>query len=64
MRRLKSSREELSMPKAGVPSASEAEAAVDAAGKGSKAWIFGAYTFLFLWGLAYLVLFFTDRLPI
>lgn len=29
----------------------------------SKAWLFGAYTFLVLWGMAYLVLFFTDRLP-
>ncbi len=31
--------------------------------RGSKAWLFGAYTFLILWGMAYLVLFFTDRLP-
>jgi hypothetical protein len=31
--------------------------------KGSKAWLFGAYTFLIVWGMAYLVLFFTDRLP-
>lgn len=32
--------------------------------KGRKGWIFGAYTFLLLWGVAYLVLFFTNRLPI
>jgi len=32
--------------------------------KGKKAWLFGAYTFLFVWGVAYLVLFFTNRLPI
>jgi len=31
---------------------------------GAKAWLLGAYTFLILWGMAYLVLFFTDRLPI
>jgi hypothetical protein len=31
--------------------------------KGRKGWLFGAYTFLFLWGLAYLVLLFTNRLP-
>ncbi len=32
--------------------------------KGAKALLFGAYTFLIVWGMAYLVLFFTDRLPI
>ena len=31
--------------------------------KGRKGWLFGAYTFLLLWGLAYLVLLFTNRLP-
>ena len=31
--------------------------------RGRKAWLFGAYTFLILWGLAYLVLLFTNRLP-
>lgn len=31
--------------------------------RGSRAWLFGAYTFLFIWGMAYLVLYFTDRLP-
>jgi hypothetical protein len=31
--------------------------------RGSKAWLFGAYTFLVVWGMTYLVLFFTDRLP-
>ncbi len=31
--------------------------------RASKAWVFGAYTLLALWGMAYLVLFFTDRLP-
>jgi hypothetical protein len=30
----------------------------------SRGWLFGAYTFLFVWGLAFLVLFFTDRLPV
>ncbi|UCC81457.1 MAG: hypothetical protein JSW46_10580 [Gemmatimonadota bacterium] len=38
-------------------------AAIEAKRRGSKAWLFGAYTFLILWGMAYLVLFFTDRLP-
>jgi hypothetical protein len=38
-------------------------ATVEEKRKGSKAWLFGAYTFLILWGMAYLVLFFTDRLP-
>ena len=32
--------------------------------KGHKAWLFGAYTFLVVWGMAYLVLLFTDRLPV
>ncbi len=32
--------------------------------KGSRAWLFGAYTFLVVWGAAYLVLLFTNRLPI
>ncbi|MGD8869614.1 MAG: hypothetical protein PVI01_18490 [Gemmatimonadales bacterium] len=31
--------------------------------RGRKGWLFGAYTFLLLWGLAYLVLLFTNRLP-
>jgi hypothetical protein len=38
-------------------------AAIDGRRRGSKAWLYGAYTFLVLWGMAYLVLFFTDRLP-
>jgi hypothetical protein len=38
-------------------------ATIDGKRRGSKAWLFGAYTFLVLWGMAYLVLFFTDRLP-
>ena len=38
--------------------------AMSQARKGRKGWIFGAYTFLLLWGVAYLVLFFTNRLPI
>lgn len=29
----------------------------------ARALLLGAYTFLFVWGMAYLVLFFTDRLP-
>jgi hypothetical protein len=40
------------------------KAAVEKTRKGSKAWLFGAYTFLVVWGVAYLVLFFTGRLPI
>jgi hypothetical protein len=40
-----------------------AVAAIEGKRRGSKAWLFGAYTFLILWGMAYLVLFFTDRLP-
>ncbi len=31
--------------------------------RGQRALLFGAYTFLLIWGMAYLVLFFTDRLP-
>lgn len=38
-------------------------AAIEGKQRGSKAWLFGAYTFLILWGMAFLVLFFTDRLP-
>lgn len=34
-----------------------------AAPRVSRAWLVGAYAFLTLWGAAYLVLFFTDRLP-
>ncbi len=40
-------------------------------GRGARAgrrrsfmWLFGAYTFLVAWSAAFLVLFFTDRLPI
>lgn len=29
----------------------------------ARAFLLGAYTFLFVWAMAYLVLFFTDRLP-
>lgn len=29
-----------------------------------RGWLFGAYTFLFLWSLAFLFLFFTNRLPV
>ncbi len=32
-------------------------------GSGGRKWVFGAYTLLLVWGVAYLVLFFTDRLP-
>lgn len=35
----------------------------EAEGSSARAWLYGAYTFLILWGMAYLVLFFTDRLP-
>jgi hypothetical protein len=38
-------------------------AVVEEKPKGSRAWLFGAYTFLLLWGIAYLVLLFTNRLP-
>lgn len=41
----------------------EAVAAVDESTGGSRIWLFGAYTLLVGWGLTYLVLFFTDRLP-
>ncbi len=44
--------------------ARQAEVAAAEDGRGSRAWLWGAYTFLFLWGMTYLVLFFTDRLPI
>jgi hypothetical protein len=30
----------------------------------SRAWLVGAYAFLVVWGVAYLVLYFTDRLPL
>lgn len=39
-------------------------AGIEARRRGSRALLLGAYTFLILWGVAYLVLFFTDRLPI
>ncbi|MEE9155104.1 MAG: hypothetical protein V3U38_00545 [Gemmatimonadota bacterium] len=42
----------------------EGPAAVESTSmRGSRVWLLGAYTFLTLWGMAYLVLFFTDRLP-
>lgn len=44
-------------------SADSRVAVVENTRRGSKAWLFGAYTFLLLWGVAYLVLFFTNRLP-
>ena len=44
--------------------AGEAVAAVGELGRRPRVWLFGAYTLLFLWGATYLVLFFTDRLPI
>jgi hypothetical protein len=37
---------------------------VDKKLKDSRAWLLGAYTFLLVWGLAFLVLFFTNRLPV
>ncbi|KPK83254.1 MAG: hypothetical protein AMS25_00545 [Gemmatimonas sp. SM23_52] len=39
-------------------------AGIEARSRGSRALLLGAYTFLILWGVAYLVLFFTDRLPV
>jgi len=41
-----------------------APAQVASAGAASRAWLLGAYTFLLLWGTTFLVLYFTDRLPI
>lgn len=38
--------------------------AADQPRRGARAWLFGAYAFLFVWGVAYLVLLFTNRLPI
>ncbi len=32
--------------------------------RGSRMWLFGAYTFLVVWSAAFLVLFFTNRLPV
>ncbi len=32
--------------------------------RGSRIWLFGAYTFLLAWSAAFLVLFFTNRLPV
>ncbi|UCF18275.1 MAG: hypothetical protein JSU87_09940 [Gemmatimonadota bacterium] len=41
-----------------------AAAATTAERRGShKVWLFGAYTLLLVWGVAYLVLLFTDKLP-
>lgn len=37
--------------------------AVEEKPRGRKGWLLGAYTFLLLWGLAFLVLLFTNRLP-
>ena len=41
----------------------EAIAAVEESAGSSRVWLVGAYTLLVAWGLAFLVLFFTDRLP-
>lgn len=32
--------------------------------RSSRMWLFGAYTFLVVWSAAFLVLFFTNRLPV
>lgn len=45
-----------------VPTSRRVESAESRSG--SRAWLFGAYTFLVLWGMAFLVLYFTDRLPL
>ena len=41
----------------------EVAAAVDESSGGPRVWLAGAYALLVAWGLVYLVLFFTDRLP-
>lgn len=46
-----------------IPGEPAAAVAEPVARRGAKAWLFGAYTLLTLWGLAYLLLYFTDRLP-
>lgn len=37
--------------------------AVTGASSAGRKWILGAYALLVLWGVAYLLLFFSDRLP-
>ena len=46
-----------------LTSAEAVSSATEPASAGGRNWLFGAYAFLVLWGVAYLVLFFTDRLP-
>ena len=45
------------------PASVEVAASVDESRGGSRILLVGAYTLLAAWGLAYLVLFFSDRLP-
>jgi hypothetical protein len=45
-----------------VPVSSQVE--VTETQSGSRVWLLGAYTFLMLWGTAFLALYFTDRLPL
>ncbi len=45
-------------------SSSQKAVAVEKPRRGRVAWLFGAYTFLIVWGMAVLVLLFTDRLPL
>jgi hypothetical protein len=47
------------MNKSNLPNETETEPRQ----RGQRALLFGAYTFLLVWGMAYLVLYFTDRLP-
>ena len=46
-----------------IPGESGAAAVEPVPRRGAKAWLLGAYTLLTLWGVAYLLLYFTDRLP-
>ncbi len=65
MAKNKQSTESLIEAEAGTHLVTQAAGATTSAERrGShKAWLFGAYTLLLVWGVAYLVLLFTDKLP-
>ncbi|UCC47552.1 MAG: hypothetical protein JSV41_08600 [Gemmatimonadota bacterium] len=59
--------DQIALEEANTPALAPVEAGpagVDGKRRRSRAWLLGAYTFLIAWGVAYLILFFTDRLPV
>lgn len=51
------------IPSGGLARVESRATTIEEKPRGRKGWLFGAYTFLLLWGLAFLVLLFTNRLP-